>query len=229
MSSDPFLSAWGEGVSWKGGQHQARLLSGLDVALVNEAPERCWRLTWAVGQCESLQEEALVQSEVLLGQFRQASLHRGLSALRSSRRGPQWWRRYWFKRAMGLAPLVEDAQEAIAEANQRLVHWHQAVAAALRALETERDLAWPSTVSPERRWKLDEIIAATVSSLSSVLAHLELQLQAGRRLEVKATRFLALAAAVPEERSDPLSSVWVQSASAKALEAPLSGLPGLSE
>lgn len=229
MGSDPFLSAWGAGVSWKGGQHQARLLSGLDVGLVNDAPERCWRLTWAVGQCESLVEEALVQSEVLLGQFRQAPLYRGLSALRSSRRGPQWWRRYWFKRAMGLAPLVEDAQEAIAQANQRLVHWHQAVALALEALERERQETWPSHVSVGRRWKIDEATSAAVSNLSSVRAHLELQLQAGQRLEVKATRFLALAAGVPDEQSDPLSSVWVQAARAKALEAPLSGLPGLPE
>ena len=229
MGSDPFLSAWGEAVSWKGSQHQARLLSGLDVALVNDAPERCWRLTWAVGQCENLQEEALVQSEILLGQFRQASLYRGLSALRSSRRGPQWWRQYWFKRALTLAPLVEDAKEAIEQANQRLIHWHQAIAMALDALEKERSVAWPADIQVERRWKLDEATAATVSSLSSVLAHLELQLQAGQRLEVKATRFLALAAAVPEAQSDPLSSVWVQAARAKALEAPVSGLPGLPE
>lgn len=65
---------------------------------------------------------------------------------------------------MSLAPLVEDAQEVIAQVNQRLVHWHQ-----------------------------------------------------------------ALAASVPDEQSDPLSSVWVQAARAKALEALLSGLPGLPE
>lgn len=231
MESDPFLEAWGWGIAWKGAEHQARWLATLDPHLAAAAPLNAQRLAWALGQSVALREEAIAHAEALHAALKNPHLAQGMEALRWARRGPKPWRRYWLRRALRQAGLVQEEHENLRATAQQLAGWSRALATAAQALEAELARPWPVLPSEltAGRDRLEKQAQAVLTSLGQVRGHVEDQEAGCRRLEAKAQHLGALALSDVEGDTDPLQSPWLAKAREQALNALPSGLPGARE
>lgn len=227
---DRFLVAWGEAESWRGYEARANLLASLSTTLIASSPAEIFRVAHALGNAHALRHHIVRGIDQLLPSLRAQYLNKGLREVRSSRRGPARWRRYWLARVVTYAGSIEDELNAAVSAQTSLVSWSRALTVAQEGIAAAGALIpAPPPVLLCRDWenlsaRMTEE-AASLSRLDERIGKLMEGLQAQR---AKGEALLEVCDAVPTNE-DVLRSTTLQGLVRDLDNLRASGIPGALE
>lgn len=230
-SPDPFLVSWGEAGAWRGAHYQAQLLASLPPALVEWEPGTIFKMTRALGQAHALRNYLVKEVDDLVPSLRSPHLHRAMAALRSSRRGPRRWRRYWVNRAASMADLVDAEHVLLSQSRLQLDAWVRALDQGIVGVVQQQTWVGANTPGSElqRDWSnLFSRLREGEEGLKHLRESFIRLIEGTECLRLKAEMFADVCNAVPSHE-DVLSSVSLTALTAKLIEVPPSGVPEARE
>lgn len=127
ISTDPFLSAWGEVGSWYPVPPRAQALPFLRSELLDWDPATVLHAARAISNSQALRTALMTEMERLVSGLCSPVLRAALASAARSRSGPDFWRRAWLRRALGYAPAIEAERQSWVAALSQLEAWGRAL------------------------------------------------------------------------------------------------------